>query len=40
LFIIDRILATEKIRPGDLGLLLAFGPGFSAEALLLQWTSR
>ncbi len=40
LFIIDRILATEKIRSGDLGLLLAFGPGFSAEALLLQWTSR
>ena len=40
LFILDQFLTTEKIRPGDLGLLLAFGPGFSAEALLMQWTSR
>ena len=37
LFILDRFLTTEQPRPGDLGLLLAFGPGFSAEALLLQW---
>ena len=37
LFILDRFLTTEYTRPGDLGLLLAFGPGFSAEALLLRW---
>lgn len=37
LFILDRFLTTEQTRPGDLGLLLAFGPGFSAEALLLEW---
>jgi predicted naringenin-chalcone synthase len=37
LFILDRFLTTEHIRPGDLGLLLAFGPGFSAEMLLLRW---
>ena len=37
LFILDRFLTTERTRSGDLGLLLAFGPGFSAEALLLRW---
>ena len=37
LCILDRFLTTEQTRPGDLGLLLAFGPGFSAESLLLQW---
>ncbi|HEV8712253.1 MAG TPA: 3-oxoacyl-[acyl-carrier-protein] synthase III C-terminal domain-containing protein [Candidatus Binatia bacterium] len=37
LFILDRFLTTEYVRPGDLGLILAFGPGFSAEALLLRW---
>jgi alkylresorcinol/alkylpyrone synthase len=37
LFIVDQFLTTEKTQAGDLGLLLAFGPGFSAEALLLQW---
>lgn len=26
------------LRPGDLGLLAGFGPGFTAEMLLLQWT--
>jgi predicted naringenin-chalcone synthase len=24
-------------RPGDAGVLLAFGPGFGAEMLLLEW---
>jgi predicted naringenin-chalcone synthase len=37
LFILDRFLRKEKTHPGDLGLLLAFGPGFSAETLLLEW---
>ena len=37
LFILDRFLTTEPTKAGDLGLLLAFGPGFSAELLLLQW---
>jgi alkylresorcinol/alkylpyrone synthase len=38
LFILDQFLRTEKTQSGDLGLLLAFGPGFSAETLLLEWT--
>ncbi|MBI3304001.1 MAG: type III polyketide synthase [Deltaproteobacteria bacterium] len=37
LFILDRFLTTEHTRSGNLGLLLAFGPGFSVEALLLRW---
>jgi alkylresorcinol/alkylpyrone synthase len=31
-------LARDQLTTGDLGLLAAFGPGFSAEMLLLQWT--
>ena len=37
LFILDRFLREEKTQAGDLGLLLAFGPGFSAESVLLEW---
>ncbi|MGE0679534.1 MAG: type III polyketide synthase [Candidatus Binatia bacterium] len=37
LFILDQFLSKEKTQSGDLGLLLAFGPGFSAETLLLEW---
>lgn len=37
LFILDRFLMTEQTQPTDFGLLLAFGPGFSAEMLLLRW---
>ncbi len=38
LFILDQFLSAEKTQAGDLGLLLAFGPGFSAESLLLTWS--
>ncbi|MBM4255722.1 MAG: type III polyketide synthase [Deltaproteobacteria bacterium] len=37
LYILDRFLTTERTQAGDLGLLLAFGPGFSAESVLLRW---
>jgi alkylresorcinol/alkylpyrone synthase len=37
LFILDRFLTTETPEAGDWGLLLAFGPGFSAELVLLRW---
>ena len=30
-------LDARDARPGDLGLLAAMGPGFSAELLLLRW---
>jgi alkylresorcinol/alkylpyrone synthase len=37
LFILHAWLTIRKLNPGDYGLAAAFGPGFSAELLLLQW---
>jgi alkylresorcinol/alkylpyrone synthase len=30
-------LAECEAKPGDLGLMLAMGPGFCSELVLLQW---
>jgi alkylresorcinol/alkylpyrone synthase len=38
LFVLHEWLERAQIQPGERGLLAAFGPGFSAEMLLLQWT--
>ena len=37
LFVLGDLLDGATARPGDLGLLLAMGPGFCAELVLLQW---
>jgi alkylresorcinol/alkylpyrone synthase len=37
LFVLHQWL-NQGLRPGDRGLLAGFGPGFSAEMLLLQWS--
>jgi alkylresorcinol/alkylpyrone synthase len=37
LFMLEDLLASGEARPGDYGLLLALGPGFAAEMLLLRW---
>lgn len=37
LYILDKSLAGEQPPAGSYGLLLAMGPGFSQEAILLQW---
>jgi alkylresorcinol/alkylpyrone synthase len=37
LFIFHEWSMRKKMIPGDYGLAAAFGPGFSAELLLLQW---
>ncbi len=37
LFVLGELLDSGEARPGDLGLLLAMGPGFCAELVLLQW---
>jgi len=37
LFILDAWLKTRQMNSGDFGLAAAFGPGFSAEFLLLKW---
>jgi alkylresorcinol/alkylpyrone synthase len=38
LFILQEWLERGPLNPGDYALAAAFGPGFSAEFLLLQWT--
>jgi alkylresorcinol/alkylpyrone synthase len=37
LFILHEWLTTRTMKRGDYGVAAAFGPGFSAEVLLLQW---
>jgi alkylresorcinol/alkylpyrone synthase len=37
LFVLGDLLDSGAARPGDLGLLVAMGPGFCAEMVLLQW---
>jgi len=37
LFVLADLLDAGEARPGDVGLLAAMGPGFSAELLLLRW---
>ena len=36
LYVLERFM-DRAIPKGDYGLMLAFGPGFSAQRLLLQW---
>ena len=36
LFVLKEVL-DNGVRPGDRGVLLALGPGFAAEAALLEW---
>ena len=37
LFILHACLTTKTAQPGQYGIAAAFGPGFSAEFLLLEW---
>jgi len=37
LFVLSELLASGEPQPGDLGLLMAMGPGFCAELVLLRW---
>lgn len=37
LFVLHEWLMTRRVAPGSHGLVAAFGPGFTAEQLLLQW---
>jgi alkylresorcinol/alkylpyrone synthase len=37
LFVLADLLASGEARPGDRGVLMAMGPGFCAELVLLQW---
>jgi alkylresorcinol/alkylpyrone synthase len=37
LFVLGELLDSRQPQPGDLGLLIAMGPGFCSELLLLEW---
>jgi predicted naringenin-chalcone synthase len=37
LFVLNEVQQAARPAPGDHGVLLALGPGFAAEAALLQW---
>ncbi|MBI4467221.1 MAG: type III polyketide synthase [Acidobacteria bacterium] len=37
LFVLNEVMKNGAARPGDRGVLLALGPGFAAEAALLEW---
>ena len=37
LFVLGDLVASGEPQPGDRGLLVAMGPGFCAEMVLLEW---
>ncbi len=37
LFVMSEVLEANEAKPGEYGLLMAMGPGFCAELVLLQW---
>ena len=37
LFVLSDLLASGEARRGDVGVLIAMGPGFSSELVLLEW---
>ena len=36
LFVLDSALAAGEVRPGDLALVAALGPGFASEYVLMR----
>lgn len=37
LFVLGEMLESQEPRPGDWGVMMAMGPGFCAELVLLRW---
>lgn len=37
LHVLERTMSSGRARPGSLGLMVAMGPGFCAELVLLRW---
>jgi len=37
LYMLDKVLAQNTVKPGSYGLMMGLGPGFSAELVLLKW---
>jgi alkylresorcinol/alkylpyrone synthase len=40
LFVLEELLRSRRPRPGERGLMGAFGPGFGAELLLFEFAAR
>ena len=36
LYVLERIM-NQNHKAGDRGLMLSFGPGFTAQRILLEW---
>jgi alkylresorcinol/alkylpyrone synthase len=34
---LEDILKSEDAKPGDYGVMIAMGPGFSVELVLFEW---
>jgi len=37
LFVLEKVMSSGLLRPGDLAVMAALGPGFAAEGALLKW---
>jgi len=37
LFVLNLIQERDNPAPGDYGILMAFGPGLTLQAALIQW---
>jgi predicted naringenin-chalcone synthase len=37
LFVLERIIRDNAPKPGDYGVMMAFGPGLTMESILLRW---
>jgi alkylresorcinol/alkylpyrone synthase len=37
LFVLADLLAAQQAKPGEYGMLMAMGPGFCSELVLLRW---
>jgi alkylresorcinol/alkylpyrone synthase len=37
LFVLREVMMHGQPAPGDWGVMLALGPGFAAEGMLLRW---
>ena len=35
--VLRDLLDSQEAKPGDVGLLIAMGPGFCSELVLLRW---
>jgi predicted naringenin-chalcone synthase len=37
LYVLEEYLDRQLVKPGELGFMLSFGPGFTAQRLLLRF---